>query len=247
MAEDDVPILPKPNELLALHSVTAELFGILREWFDVPDEVTIDLREIDSAVLELGDHVMIAAMAMRKLQALHLLSTPGVLTTTDVVVSIIGDLDRALVQAPNMHLKRAAHDTDWDAELALLDVDLGDDQRSEPGSRADHPSALLDGDESQDADGTADEIEGDQLDPADLELVQTLIEIGVLEGISELDDDDVDTDDSDRDGDEWLVIEYVDSEDLDEKIDHFRGLHSLLHEAVRGVLEASQGEIRYFV
>ena len=28
---------------------------------------------------------MIAAMAMRKLQALHLIATPGVLTTTDVL------------------------------------------------------------------------------------------------------------------------------------------------------------------
>ena len=43
---------------------------------------------------------MIAALAMRKLQALHLVATPGVKTTTDVVVTVVQDLDRALVQAP---------------------------------------------------------------------------------------------------------------------------------------------------
>jgi hypothetical protein len=118
---DPIPTIPKPDALLALHDVTAELFATLRRWFAVPAQVTLDLREIDSAVQELGDPLMIAALAMRKLQALHLLSTPGVMTTTDVVVTIVQDLDRALVQAPNMHLKLWAAATDWDAELAVLD------------------------------------------------------------------------------------------------------------------------------
>ncbi len=117
---DDEGPVPKPDELLALGPVTAELFGTLRQWFEVPATVELDLTEIDSAVAELGDPVLIAAMAMRKLQALHLLATPGVRTTTDVVVSIVGDLQRALVQAPAMRLKRAAASTDWDAELESL-------------------------------------------------------------------------------------------------------------------------------
>src|ERR687894_559788 len=123
MADADpegVATIPKPDELLALHGVTAEMFAILRRWFDVPPKVTLDLSEVDSAVAELGDPVLVAAMAMRKLQALHLLSTPGVRTTTDVVVSIVQDLQRALLQAPNMRLKRAAEIADWDAELARL-------------------------------------------------------------------------------------------------------------------------------
>jgi len=110
----------KPDELLALHTVTTELFSTLRRWFSVPAIVPIDLQEIDSAVGELGDPVMIAALAMRKLQALHLLSTPGVMTTTDVVITIVQDLDRALVQAPNMRLKLQAAGTDWDAAFAAL-------------------------------------------------------------------------------------------------------------------------------
>lgn len=50
----------KPDELLALDGVSAELFDLLRESFGVPDAVTIDLREVDSAVTELGDPLMIA-------------------------------------------------------------------------------------------------------------------------------------------------------------------------------------------
>jgi hypothetical protein len=120
-----VDTIPKPDELLALHDVTEELFEQLRSWFDVPAEVALDLAGIDSAVAQLADPVAIAALAMRKLQALRLLAQPGVRTSTDVVVTIVQDLDRALVQAPTMHLQRAAASADWDAELAgLLDADV---------------------------------------------------------------------------------------------------------------------------
>lgn len=120
--DDHWPLDPvaKPDELLALHDVTTELFAILRRWFDVPPTVSLDLAAVDSAVAELGDPQMVAALAMRKLQALHLLATPGVRTATDVVVAIVNDLERALVQAPNMWLKRAAAATDWDQAFAAL-------------------------------------------------------------------------------------------------------------------------------
>lgn len=118
----DDEALPKPDELLALDGVTTEMFAMLRRWFSVPETISLNLAAIDSAVTEMGDPVLIAAMAMRKLQALHLLATPGVRTTTDVIVTIVQDLDRALVQAPNMRLNLAAQQTDWDAALASLDV-----------------------------------------------------------------------------------------------------------------------------
>ena len=113
--------VPKPAELLALDSVTAELFATLRRWFDVPPTVSLDLKEVDSAVSELGDPQMVAALAMRKLQALNLLATPGVRTTTDVVVAIVNDLELAMVQAPNMWLKRQAAATDWDRAFEALE------------------------------------------------------------------------------------------------------------------------------
>ena len=113
--------IPKPRELLAARTSAEQLFTLLREWFEVPTSVELDLRTVDSAVEELSDPVLTMAMAMRKLQALHLLTTPGVLTTTDVVLTVIQDLERALLQAPSMHLRDAAATTDWDAEFAALD------------------------------------------------------------------------------------------------------------------------------
>lgn len=124
-ASSEGPV-PKPDELLAIHGVSAELFDTLKRWFDVGDSVPLNLAEIDSAVAELGDPQMVAALAMRKLQALHLLATPGVRTATDVVVSIVNDLERAMIQAPNMWLKRRAATTDWDRafeDMAAMDVD----------------------------------------------------------------------------------------------------------------------------
>ena len=146
MADADLPPsdepedLAKPDELLALHDVTTELFELLRRWFAVPDEVYLDLSEIDSAVREMGDPVMIAALAMRKLQALHLIATPGVRTTTDVVVVIVQDLDRALLQAPTMRLRLAAETADWDA--ALLELETGESEEAPASADAEDPEAL---------------------------------------------------------------------------------------------------------
>jgi hypothetical protein len=169
--DDAADTLPKPNELLALHSATEELFNTLQRWFNVPASVAINLSTIDSAVTEMGDPVLIMAMAMRKLQALNLLSTPGVRTTTDVVITIVQDLDRALVQAPNMRLGVAASTTDWDAAFASIEA--------------------LDG------------------------------------------------------ANESAAAQSVDDDDLEAT--RFRELHGQLHAAVYAVMEASDGEIRYFV
>lgn len=135
-------VVPKPPELLALHDVTEELFDTLQRWFDVPDRVVLDLSAVDAAVREMGDPVMIAALAMRKLQALHLLATPGVRTSTDVVVTIVQDLTRALLQAPAMRLRLAASRTDWDAALADLAALAPGDAEPAP-SNADEPDAEI--------------------------------------------------------------------------------------------------------
>ena len=113
--------IPKPRELLAARASTETLFDLLRAWFDVPPSVTLDLEAVDSAVAELGDPQLVMAMAMRKLQALHLLTTPGVRTSSDVVLTVIQDLERALQQAPGMYLRSTAAETDWDAALAALE------------------------------------------------------------------------------------------------------------------------------
>lgn len=135
-------VLPKPDALLALHDVTAELFARLQDWFDVPDEVTLNLSSVDAAVTELSDPVMVAAMAMRKLQALHLLSTPGVRTTTDVVITIVQDLDRALIQAPISRLRLKAEATDWDAAFDdLLAAESEEEHNESPSGAPEAPDA----------------------------------------------------------------------------------------------------------
>jgi len=127
MTDGELEVHPKPAELLALSEVTTELFDTLKDWFDVPSAVVLDLSAVDSekVVREMAEPAMIAALAMRKLQALHLLATPGVRTSTDVIVTIVQDLTRALLQAPVMRLRVAAEHTDWDAALAGL-TDAGD-------------------------------------------------------------------------------------------------------------------------
>ncbi|MEY2462972.1 MAG: hypothetical protein QOH64_1110, partial [Acidimicrobiaceae bacterium] len=50
--QEEVEVLPKPDELLALHGVTEVLFAALRSWFGVPPTITLDVSDIDSAVLE---------------------------------------------------------------------------------------------------------------------------------------------------------------------------------------------------
>ena len=165
---DDLNPIPKPDSFLALHTVAEKLFNTLRKWFDVQRNVTIDLTKIDSAVTELGESEMIAAMAMRKLQALHLIATPGVLTTTDVILAIINDLDRALLQAPSMFLERKATQTDWDKEFESLNGE--NDSLNFP-------------------------IASDQIDP---------------------------------------------------EIQEFQLQHASLHQAVKDVVEAAEGEIRFF-
>jgi hypothetical protein len=88
-----------------------------------------------------------------------------------VVITIVQDLDRALVQAPNMRLGIAASTTDWDAALASIEA--------------------LDG------------------------------------------------------ANESAAAQSVDDDDLEAT--RFRELHGQLHDAVYAVMEASDGEIRYFV
>lgn len=142
----------KPTELLALHSVAAELFETLRRWFDVPASFALDLSDVDAAVAQMSDPVAIAALAMRKLQGLRLLAQPGVRTSTDVVVTIVQDLDRALLQAPSSRLKRDASTADWDAELASL---------LEGPDGAAPPAGEEPGDGAGDADGSGEDEDTD--------------------------------------------------------------------------------------
>jgi hypothetical protein len=220
--DEPIPTVPKPDELLALHDVTTELFQTLRRWFAVPPSVAIDLREIDSAVGELGDPLMIAALAMRKLQALHLLSTPGVMTTTDVVITIVQDLDRALIQAPNMHLKLLAAATDWDAAFEELNLEDSDD-------RSDIADADDDGPETDAVAGRDAALAPELTSPAD-------------DPASSRHDHPARRADLDA-----PAFEILDPSQADPATERFRLLHGKLHDAAYAVIELSEGEIRYLI
>ncbi len=116
--------IPKPDELLAIHSVAERLFVLLKKWFGVPDSVVLDLVDIDCVTREMSDPAMIAALTMRKLQALRLVARPGIRTTTDVVVSIVQDLERALFEASkNRIVATSASPNRIEEAMRILDGD----------------------------------------------------------------------------------------------------------------------------
>jgi hypothetical protein len=86
----------KPPELVNLYAATSAAFKILKEEFQVPDTYEIALHHVDAAESRLTNTVDIAAITMRKIQALRWVTKPGVETTNDVVVALAADLLRAL-------------------------------------------------------------------------------------------------------------------------------------------------------
>jgi hypothetical protein len=116
----------KPMELIAAREAFESLFSALQDWFEVPGLIEVDVSAIDAeaALLQLRNPVMVAGMAMRKLQALHHLAAPTVVTSVDVVLSLIDGVLQALAEAPGSYLKREASLCDWDHELHKLDQGL---------------------------------------------------------------------------------------------------------------------------
>ncbi|HET9254789.1 MAG TPA: hypothetical protein VFO16_06255 [Pseudonocardiaceae bacterium] len=93
ITEDD---RPKPPELVSLYAETPAAFRILKDEFQVPDTYELALNHVDAAEQFLRSTVDIAAITMRKIQALRWVAKPGVETTNDIVVTLAADLLRAL-------------------------------------------------------------------------------------------------------------------------------------------------------
>lgn len=87
---------PKPPELVRLYAATPEVFRTLKEQFQVPDTYELVLHDVDAAEPFLKSTLDIAAITMRKIQALRWVTKPGVETANDVVVTLAADLLRAL-------------------------------------------------------------------------------------------------------------------------------------------------------
>jgi len=102
---------PKPPELLDLYTAIPEVFSTLKEEFQVPDTYELVLHDVDAAEPFLRNTLDIAAITMRKIQALRWVTKPGVETANDVVVTLAADLLRAL----DYLVERCADDTNADA------------------------------------------------------------------------------------------------------------------------------------
>jgi hypothetical protein len=87
---------PKPPELVSLHAQTPQIFRTLKEEFQVPDTYELVLYDVDAAEPFLRSTRDVAAITMRKIQALRWVTKPGVDTANDVVVTLAADLLRAL-------------------------------------------------------------------------------------------------------------------------------------------------------
>lgn len=87
---------PKPPELTNLYEATAEAFGTIKEVFGVPGVYELLLHDIDAAEPFLQNTLDIAAVAMRKIQALRWVAKSGTKTTNDIVVTLAADLLRTL-------------------------------------------------------------------------------------------------------------------------------------------------------
>jgi hypothetical protein len=87
---------PKPPELVNLYAAIPEVFRTLKEEFQVPDTYELVLHDVDAAEPFLRNTLDIAALTMRKIQALRWVTKPGVETANDVVVTLAADLLRAL-------------------------------------------------------------------------------------------------------------------------------------------------------
>lgn len=93
ITEDD---RPKPPELVGLHAETPRIFRTLKAEFQVPDTYELPLHDVDAAEPFLSNTRDVAAITLRKIQALRWVTKPGVETTNDIVVTLAADLLRAL-------------------------------------------------------------------------------------------------------------------------------------------------------
>ena len=94
--EGDRQFWDKPAPLCDLADPVGEVFPIVKAWFHVPDCVHLNLSDVDVAEGEMFEAGMVAAVTLRKIQALRLLSRPGVETSLAAILSLISDVRSAL-------------------------------------------------------------------------------------------------------------------------------------------------------
>lgn len=87
---------PKPPELLSLYDPALNVFKIIKDEFKVPDIYELALHDVDAAEPVFTTTHYIAAITMRKIQAVRWVAKPGVEIANDAVVTLAADLQRSL-------------------------------------------------------------------------------------------------------------------------------------------------------
>lgn len=85
-----VPRWRKPRELLELGPATDELFRVLREEFHVPAVYELRLEHVGEQKPKLP--LDMAAYTLWQVRLLHHLATPGVITTSEAVITTCSQL-----------------------------------------------------------------------------------------------------------------------------------------------------------
>ena len=89
----------RPPELRALHEPMSHLFSVIKDWYQVPDEVRLDLTHVDAAADALFHREGIGAFALRKVQALRILCLPGYEIPVDPLINLVSDIRWVMYQA----------------------------------------------------------------------------------------------------------------------------------------------------
>jgi hypothetical protein len=88
----------RPPELCALHEPMSHLFSVLKAWYQVPDNVGLDLSHVDAAADTLFQRAGIGAFALRKIQALRILCLPGNEIPVDPLINLVSDIRWVMYQ-----------------------------------------------------------------------------------------------------------------------------------------------------
>lgn len=87
---------PRHPELARIRSDVELFFPIFKNAFKIQDRVMLDLHRVDSDHAAMRDVKAVAAMTLRRLQALHYCTLDSQLVTKDVLIGLIAELNRSL-------------------------------------------------------------------------------------------------------------------------------------------------------
>jgi hypothetical protein len=110
----------KPASLESLYPMSATMFRFLQRSVPVEGRVLMDLSDVDLPESALRDPGLVAAYAMRRLQATRYVSSPLTTTGLGVTMSCLSELIVQLMSIDHARSLPGASDTWTEAGLTLL-------------------------------------------------------------------------------------------------------------------------------